>query len=65
MDFALVDGANRRVGVGVGGQQGAFGVGEQRHRLAQERHPVHLRHPLVGQQQGDRRAALFEFVDGL
>jgi hypothetical protein len=40
MDAGVVDGANRRIGVGVGGQQDAFGVGENLHRLARNSTPV-------------------------
>jgi hypothetical protein len=52
MDFGVVDGADGRIGVGVGRQQDALGVGEELHRLPQELHASHLRHPLIDQKEG-------------
>jgi hypothetical protein len=48
----LVDGADRRLGVGVRRQQHALRGGEQGDRLGQELQPRHARHPLVDQEEG-------------
>jgi hypothetical protein len=53
----LVDGRDRRLGVRVGGQQHALGVGHDRPGLHQVLRPRHARHALVGDQQGHRVAA--------
>ena len=50
-----VDGLDGRVGVGVGGEQGAPGVGEEVHRLLQELEAAHLGHPVVGEQHRHAR----------
>src|SRR5437867_10790435 len=51
MDSGVVDGANRRIGVGVGREQDALGVWEKFHRLSEEFDASHLRHPLICQKQ--------------
>ena len=60
MDSGAVDRLNRRIGVRVGGQQDALGVGEKLHRLSEEFHPGHLRHPLIDQKQRHRIAPPLE-----
>ena len=52
-----VDGVDRRLGVGVGGQQDPLGVGHDLERPLQELDAGHPRHALVGHQQGDRLVA--------
>ena len=52
-----VDRVDRGVGVGVGGQQHPARGRVDVHRLFQELDPVHLRHPVVGEQHRDVIAA--------
>ena len=53
----LVDRRDRRLGVGVGGQQHALGVGHELARLDEVLGARHPRHPLVGDEQRDLVAA--------
>ena len=53
----LVDRGDRRLGVGVGGQQHALGVRDDLARLDEVLGARHARHPLVGDQQRDLVAA--------
>jgi len=55
VDVDDVDGLDG--GVGVGREQGTAGPREQVHRLLEELDAVHVGHPVVGQQRGDRGAA--------
>ena len=55
VDVDDVDGADRGVGVGVGGEQGAAGARDDVHRLLEELDAVHAGHPVVGE---DRRGGL-------
>ncbi len=57
-----VDRVDRGVGVGVRGQQHPAGQREQVHRRFEELDAVHLRHPVVGQQQRDRFAAQLQLA---
>ena len=59
----LVDRLDGGLGVGVGGQQHAPGVGRRPDRPAQEVDPGHLRHALVRDQQRDRLAAADDLLD--
>jgi hypothetical protein len=52
-----VDRLDGGVGVGVGGQQGPPGVGEQVHGLLEELQPAHLGHAVVGQEHRHQVAA--------
>ena len=52
-----VDGVDRGLGVGVGGQKHPLGLGRDRDRLLEKLDSGHHRHPLVGEQHRDRRAA--------
>ena len=61
-DVDRVDGG---VGVGVGGQQHPPRRRVQVHRLFEEFDAGHLRHPVVGDQHGDRFAPQFEFLEGV
>ena len=63
-----VDRVDRGVGVGVGGEQHPAGVRVEIHRRFEELDAAHLRHPVVGEQHGDRLAAqlhLAQRVEGL
>jgi hypothetical protein len=57
-----VDGVDRGMGVGVGGEQHPLGEREQVHRLLEELDTAHLRHPVVGHEDRDGVAAQFEFA---
>ncbi len=61
MQLDFVDRLNGRVGIGVGCQQYAAGVGIDLHGLGQELDAVHLRHAMIGQQQRYRIVALLQF----
>ncbi len=50
----LVDGPDRDVRVGVGGEQHTLGVRVELERLAKKLDAAHPGHPLVHQEQGDR-----------
>ena len=52
-----VDRVDRGAGVGVRGEQHPARPGVDVHRLLEELDPVHLRHPVVGQQDRDQVAA--------
>src|SRR5262249_672612 len=52
-----VDRVDGGTGVGVGGQQRPPRPGIDVHRLLEELDPVHLRHPVVGQEHRDRFTA--------
>src|SRR3954469_19301013 len=62
VDVDEVDCLDRRLGVGVGGEQRPPGPGEEVHRLLEELDAVHLRHPVVGEQHGHRVAAQLELA---
>ena len=49
MNVSFVDGGNGGLGVRVGCEQHAAGLGVQPARLLQELHTCHLRHPVVGE----------------
>lgn len=49
----VVDAADRRLGVGVGGEEYLARVRVELPHLAQQLRPGHLGHPLVHQEQGD------------
>ena len=53
----LVDGLDRGLGVGVGGEQHALGAGDDLARLHEEVGARQPGHPLVGHQQRDLVAA--------
>ena len=55
-----VDGADGGFGVGVGGEQDALGLGEDLHGALEEVDAGHAGHALVGEEEGDDVAALFE-----
>ncbi len=55
-----VDGEDRRLGVGVRREQDLPRVRVQLLRLGEKLRPRHLRHPLVDEEERDRRAALLE-----
>ncbi len=57
-----VDGVDRRIGVGVRGQQHPSGGGEQVHRLFEELDAVHSRHAVVGQHHRDLVAAQLQLA---
>ncbi|MBP2350559.1 hypothetical protein JOF29_001642 [Kribbella aluminosa] len=57
-----VDRLDRGVGVGVRRQQHPAGQREQVHRGLEELDAGHLRHPVVGEQQGDRLAAELQLL---
>ena len=52
VDAGLIDGADRGVGIGVGGEQRALRVRENSIASCRKCDAVHVRHALVGQQQG-------------
>ena len=60
MDFGIVDGANGRVSVSVGGKENALRIRVQVHGLADKLDPRHLRHALVYQEKADRIVSLFQ-----
>ena len=61
----LVDRRDRRLGVGVGGQQHALGVGHDLARLDEVLGAGHAGHPLVGDQQRDLVAARAQLAQQL
>ena len=63
IDVGFVDGADGGIGVGIGGEQGALGVGEDAHAFLEKRHTVHVRHALVGQQEGHAIVADFQLFE--
>ena len=62
VEVDLVDGLDRGLGVGVGRQQHALGVGHELARLDQVLGPGHPGHALVGDQQRDLLAARDELL---
>ena len=62
MDAGLVDGADRGGRIGVGGEQGALGVGINAHGFLQEVHAIDARHALVRQKQRHAVAAKFQLL---
>ena len=60
MDFGVVDGANGRVRVSVGGKENALRIRVQVHGLADKLDPRHVRHALVHQEKADRIVSLFQ-----
>ena len=65
VELHLVDRADGDVAVGIGGQQHALRRREQRRRLGQELDAGHLRHALVGEEEGERLVAQLERADDL
>ena len=61
----LVDRGDRRLGVGVGGQQHALGVGHDLARLDEVLGAGHAGHALVGDQQRDLVAARAQLAQQL
>ena len=59
----LVDGANGSLGIRVGGEQHALGIGESGDGARQKLDAGHLRHAVIDQEQGQRLAALLELVE--
>ncbi len=59
-----VDRVDRRVGVGVCGEQHAPRHREDVHRLFEELDAAHLRHPVVGDEHRHGLAAQLELVEG-
>jgi hypothetical protein len=53
IDVRLINGTDRGVSVGVGGQQGSFGVGIDHSRGLQKPDSIHAWHALICQQQRD------------
>ncbi len=58
----LVDRGDRRRGVGVGGEQHFARLGVELPDLAQQLGAGHIGHPLIDQEESDRRAALLELA---
>jgi hypothetical protein len=56
----FVDGVDRRLGIGVGGEQDAFGLRIDLDGLHQKFHSSHLRHALVNQKQRHGLIALLQ-----
>src|SRR5947207_143964 len=63
VDFYRVDSIDRRLSIGVGGEQYALGVGEDGSGLLQELDTGHLWHPLVDQEQGNRVTAIVDLPE--
>jgi hypothetical protein len=61
----VVDRSDRRLGVGVGGQQRPLGLGVQRGGLLQQLHAGQAGHALVDQQQRHGLVAQAEFAQQL
>ena len=59
-----VDGLDRGMGVGIGGQQHPAGDGIDVHRLFEEVDTAHLGHPVVRDEHRHGVAAQLEFVEG-
>ncbi len=51
-DVPLVDGVDHRLDVGIAGEQQPGGVGPRPLDPAEEVHPAHVGHPLIGQDHG-------------
>src|SRR5947209_678918 len=60
-----VDGPNSRVGVSVGRQEDALGVGEKLDRLLEQVDTCHSGHAVIGQKQGCLISAQLELTQGL
>ena len=60
-----VDGVDGGTRVGIGRQQNTPGRREEVHRLLEEVDPVHLRHPVVRQEQRHHVAAQLQFLERL
>ena len=65
VDAAVVDGADRGVGVGVGREERALGPRRDLGDGLQDRDAVEPGHPLVGEHEGDGLAALRQLADGV
>ena len=65
VELDLVDRPDRDVGVGVGRQQDALGVGLEWERLDEELGAGHRRHALVDEEQRHRLVALGQLADDL
>ena len=63
IEVGLVDGADRGVGVGIGGEQCPFGVGVYLPCFLQESHTVHARHALIRQEKSDSIIANFQSLE--
>ena len=65
VDVDDVDGPDRGVGVGVGGEQRAAGARGDVHRLLEELDAVHAGHPVVGEDGGGGLAAQRQLLEGV
>jgi len=65
VELDVVDGPDRDIGVGVGGQQDALGVGLEWERLDEELGAGHRRHALVDEEQCHRLVALGQLANDL
>jgi hypothetical protein len=60
IELDVVDRPDRRLGVGVGGQQDPPRLGDQLAQFRQELDPGHAGHPLVDEEERDRLLALHQ-----
>ena len=63
IELNFVDGADGGLGIGVGGEENALGVGESRDGARQKLDAVHLRHAVIDQEQGQGLAALLQLIE--
>ena len=62
IDARLIDRSNRSISVGIRSEQGPFGFGKNVHRFLQKRDAVHVRHALIGHQQGHAVVAQLQLL---
>ena len=64
VNIGPIDGGNGRIGIGVGGEKNAPGLGVKLAGLFEKLDPGHLRHAMVGEQQADAFVAELELSQG-
>src|SRR5437763_11857380 len=62
VDAGTIDGADRSVCVRVRGEQSPLRIGEYPHGFLQKFDPVHMRHTLVGKEQGHAVVTHFQLL---
>ena len=65
MDAGFIDGVDRGAGIRVSGEECALGEWMHFHGFGEETDAVHLRHALVGQEQGHGIVAGLEFTQSV
>ena len=65
VEARLIDGADRRVGIGIGREQRAFRVWKNLLRVLQKPDTIHARHALVGKQERHTVVANLKFFENV